>query len=344
MRVLITGHQGYIGSALVPLLLERGHDVTGCDSGLYQRCRFPGIQSEVPDTARDIRALGARDLEGFDAVVHLAALSNDPLGSYRPRLTFEINREGTVHLARSAATARVSRFVFASSCSVYGAAGDALLHENSPFNPVTPYGESKADAEHGIAALASEDFSPTVIRAGTVYGVSSRLRFDLVLNNLVAWACATGVVRLKSDGRAWRPLVHVSDVARAYTAVLEAPRDRVHCQAFNVGRTRENYRVMELARVVEAAIPGTRVEFVDAPDHDRRDYRVDCDKIGSLLPEGKPRWTIEQGVEELHDALRRFPLTPEEFEGERFSRVAHIRHLQSAGYLDDELYWTAAPA
>jgi len=343
MRVLVTGHQGYIGSALVPVLRERGHDVVGCDSGLYQHCRFPGIQSEVPDLASDIRALGARDLDGFDAVVHLAALSNDPLGSYRPRLTHEINHEGAVNLARNAAAARVPRFVFASSCSVYGAAGDELLHENSPFNPVTPYGESKADAERGIVDLASEDFSPSVIRAGTVYGVSPRLRFDLVLNNLVAWACATGVVRLKSDGRAWRPLVHVSDVARAYAAILEAPRDRVHCQAFNVGRTLGNYRIMELARVVEAAIPGTHVELVDAPDQDRRDYRVDCDKIGSLLPEWEPRWTIEQGAEELHDALRRFPLTSEEFEGERFSRIAHIRQLQSVGYLDDELYWIAAP-
>ncbi|MFZ0487137.1 MAG: SDR family oxidoreductase [Arenicellales bacterium] len=341
MRVLVTGHEGYIGAALVPALLQRGHEVTGCDVGLFDACRFVGETATVPNLAKDIRALAPADLEGFDAVIHLAGLSNDPLGNYEPGLTYAINHRATVALARHAVGAGVTRFLFASSCSVYGSATDTMLDEDSPISPVTPYGASKTRAEQELSLLAGERFSPTHIRAGTVYGVSPRIRFDLVLNNLVAWAASTGVVHLKSDGRSWRPLVHVSDVARAYCAILEAPRSIVHNEAFNVGVTSQNFRVHELAEVVRHAVQGSRIEYSISATPDRRNYRVDCDKIQRRLEAFKPCCTVEQGAAELHAALREQPVKPADFEGAGFSRIAHVQQLISSGRLDQDLYWVA---
>jgi len=338
MKVLVTGHRGYIGSVLVPLLLRHGHEVTGCDTGLFEACAFVGEMVSVANLGRDIRDLAAGDLAGFDAIVHLAGLSNDPLGDYRPSLTFDINHRAAVRLARHAARAGVARFLFASSCSVYGAAGESFLHEDSPCAPVTPYGVSKAAAEKDIDAMASAAFSPVRVRCGTVYGVSPRIRFDLVLNNLVAWAMATGMVRLKSDGTAWRPVVHVEDAARACLAIIEAPRETVHGQVYNIGQTGQNFRVIELARAVERVIAGVRVEFADGMSRDTRNYRVCCDKLAAELPAWEPRWSVEDGIEELVEALACTSVAPDAFEGERFSRIAHVMTRQSNGSLDENLY------
>lgn len=341
MRVLVTGHEGYIGSVLVPELLERGHEVVGCDFALFDACRFTGSLARVPNIGKDVRALAASDLEGFDSVIHLAALSNDPLGDFQPRLTQALNHRAAVDIARHAAGAGVQRFLFASSCSVYGAAPNAWLNEGSRVNPITPYGLSKARAELEISALASHAFSPTHVRSGTVYGASPRIRFDLVLNNLVAWAAATGTVHLKSDGRAWRPLVHVSDVARAYCDLMEAPRPLVHDQVFNIGVTTENYRVLELAEIVQRTVPASRIERAATPGPDRRDYRVDCGKLADTIGAFEPRWTAEQGAAELYAALSLTPVPPGDFEGPLFSRIAHLKQLIAAGRLDRDLRWTA---
>lgn len=344
MRVLVTGHRGYIGSILTPMLSGRGHEVVGCDVGLYEDCSFAGELSPVPNLPRDIRVLTAADVAGFDAVIHLAGLSNDPLGNYEPQLTYAINHHATVRLAGLAVGAGVRRFLFASSCSVYGSATEEMLNEESAINPVTPYGVSKARAEEELSSLAGEHFSPTYIRAGTVYGVSPRIRFDLVLNNLVAWAASTGAVRLKSDGRSFRPLVHVSDVARAYCALLEAPRDLIHDEAFNAGRTRENFRIQELAGIVQRTVPGSRIEYSNEATADRRNYRVDCGKIQSRIEGFEPCWDALRGAGELHAALHARPVAPDDFEGPAFSRIAHVRRLIADGRLSEDLYWRAGPA
>ncbi len=337
MRILVTGHRGYIGSVLVPLLLDAGHEVEGLDSDLYAACTFEGALTEVPEQRKDVRDVAPGDLAGFDAVVHLAALSNDPLGDYRPELTHAINVDASVRLARLAKAAGVERFVFASSCSTYGAAGDGFLDEGAHFNPVTPYGASKVRVEEALTQLADATFHPTYLRASTAYGVSPRLRFDLVLNNLTAWAYTTGRVYLKSDGTPWRPIVHVEDIARAYLAVLESPVEAVHDQAFNVGTTTENYRIRELADLVADVVPNCRVDFAPDAGPDTRCYRVDCGRIARDLHAFKPQWTARRGVEQLHEAFEGTELTVDAFEGDRFKRIAHVKKLMSDGVLDGDL-------
>jgi len=341
MRVLVTGHNGYVGTVMVPMLIAAGHDVVGLDSNLYKHATFgdaDGTQN-IQALEKDIRDVGASDLEGFEAVIHLAGLSNDPLGDLNPELTLEINHLASVRLARLAKEAGVQRFIFSSSCSNYGAGGQDWIDEESPFNPVTPYGISKVRVEQDVAQLADDNFSPTFPRSATAYGVSPRLRFDLVLNNLVAWAFTTGRVHLKSDGMAWRPIVHIEDMARAFIAMLHAPRELVHNQAFNVGRTGENYRVREMAEIVAETVPGSRIEFAEGAGPDKRCYRVNCDKLLQTLPEFKPQWDARRGAQELYAAFRKVGLTPEEFEGSRYKRVAHIKHLISTGRLDESLRW-----
>ncbi|MGR9099758.1 MAG: NAD-dependent epimerase/dehydratase family protein [Gammaproteobacteria bacterium] len=337
MRILVTGHQGYIGTVLVPLLLKHGHDVTGLDNGLFQRCTFTGRIIEVPAIKKDIRDLALSDLAGFEAVVHLAGLSNDPLGDYNPRLTEEINWTASVRLAELAKIAGIERFVFASSCSVYGAAGNDIITETAEFNPVTPYGRSKAMVEIEVAKLAGDGFSPTFLRASTVYGVSPRLRFDLVVNNLTAWAFATGKIYLKSDGEAWRPIVHVEDIARCYLEVLQAPRDVIHNQAFNLGSTTDNYQIRELAERISKLLPHCKIVFAKGAAPDKRCYRVDCDKISERLPECAPRWTIVNGIKQLYESYRTEHLKLEDFEGSRFKRIAHVKKLIGEGILDSSL-------
>jgi nucleoside-diphosphate-sugar epimerase len=339
MRVLVTGHKGYIGTVLVPALIAAGHEVSGLDSDLYERCTFgdeDAIQ-DIPELKKDIRDVEVSDLEGFDAVIHLAGLSNDPLGDLNPELTYEINHAASVRLARLAKQVGITRFVFSSSCSNYGAAGEDWVNEASELNPVTPYGISKARVERDLMKLADSTFSPTFPRSATAYGVSPRLRFDLVLNNLVAWAFTTGRVHLKSDGMAWRPIVHIEDIARAFIAMLHAPRELVHNQVFNVGRTEENYRIRELAEIVAATVPGSRVEYAEGADRDKRCYRVECDKLAQTLPEFKPRWNARRGAEEVYAAFQKVGLTLEEFEGPRYKRVAHIKQLLGIGHLSETL-------
>jgi len=320
------------------LMLQRGgHEVTGLDSDLYAECTFGSAPEEIPAIRKDIRDVTESDLRGFDAVLHLAGLSNDPLGDLNPALTFEINHEAAVRLARLAKQAGVKRFLFSSSCSNYGAAGDQLINEDSPFNPVTPYGESKARAEMDLAGLADETFSPIFLRSATAYGVSPRLRFDLVLNNLVAWAATTGLVYIKSDGTPWRPIVHIEDISRAFLCALEAPRAIVHCQAFNVGRTAENYRIRDLAEIVKKTVPNCRVEYAANNGPDKRCYRVDCRKIAVTLPHFRPVWNARKGAKQLYAAYMRTGLRLDDFEGPRYKRVAHIKQLLTSGALDETL-------
>lgn len=339
MRVLLTGHRGYIGSVMVPMLLEHGHDVVGLDTDWFERCTFTGALTEVKAIKKDTRDIQESDIEGFEAIIHLAGLSNDPLGDFRPMITEEINDAASVRLAKLAKKAGVKRFLFASSCSNYGASGDNFLTEEAAFNPVTPYGVSKVQVELALQKMADADFCPTYVRASTAFGVSPRLRFDLVINNLTAWAFTTGRVFLKSDGTPWRPVVHVEDICRAYLAVLHAPIDVVHNEAFNVGTTTENYQMRELAEIVRDVVPNCRIEYADDAGPDKRCYRVDCNKIARVLHEFKPQWTARRGVEELYQEYKKVGLTLEEFEGERFMRIAHLKWLMKSGLLDEDYRW-----
>jgi nucleoside-diphosphate-sugar epimerase len=339
MRVLVTGHKGYIGTILVPMLLAAGHETVGFDSDLYERSTFGDGIAEIPEIRKDIRDVEKSDLEGFDAVLHLAGLSNDPLGNLNPNLTYEINHQASVRIAELSKQAGVSRYIFSSSCSNYGAGGEDLLNEESAFNPVTPYGESKVKVEQDVSKLADDNFSPTFLRNSTAYGVSPRLRFDLVLNNLVAWAFTTGKVFIKSDGTPWRPIVHIEDISRAFVAVLEAPREAIHNDAFNVGRNEDNYRIRELADIVKETVPGCQIEYAEDAGPDKRCYRVDCSKILRVVPAFKPQWNARKGAQELLDAYKKIGLTLEEFEGPKYQRIAHIKQLLSSNLLDDNLRW-----
>ena len=343
MKVLVTGHNGYIGSVLTDQLLEAGYLVTGLDTCFFETCTFGSDPAAVPAIRKDIRDVAARDLEGFDAVLHLAALSNDPLGDLDPDLTFAINHAASVSLARAAKEAGVRRYLFASSCSLYGVAGEAALAEDAPFNPITPYGISKVRAEEGITRLADERFSPTFLRNATAYGVSPRFRADIVVNNLAGLGYTTGRVRVESDGTPWRPLVHVEDIGRAFLAVLAAPREVVHNQALNVGRSSENYRVSELADMVRDLIPGSRVEYAAGGGPDPRSYRVDCSKIGELLPGYEPRWTVRAGIAQLYGAFQTHGLSNVDLTGGRYMRLRHLRQLLSEGRLDPSLHWRERP-
>lgn len=343
MRVLVTGHHGYIGTVLVPMLTGAGHDVVGLDSDLYTACTYGEWEETVPSIHKDVRDVELKDLEGFDAILHLAGLSNDPLGDLNPHLTLEINYRGSLHLAQLAKKAGVRRFIFSSSCSNYGAAGDDMLDETSAFNPVTPYGKSKVLVEQSVSEMADDNFSPTFLRNATAYGVSPFLRFDLVLNNLVAWAYTTGKIMMKSDGSPWRPIVHIADISRAFLVTMEAPIEKIHNEAFNVGRTSDNYRVRDLAMIVKDTVPGCEVSFAADAGPDKRNYRVNCDKILRVLPEFNPQWDARRGAKELYDSYSQVGLALDDFEGPRYKRIAHIKQLLSEGALDQSLRWTQQP-
>ncbi|MHC5074183.1 MAG: NAD-dependent epimerase/dehydratase family protein [Planctomycetota bacterium] len=339
MKVLVTGSHGYIGTVLVPMLMKKGYEVVGLDTDYYERCTFSGSVPDVETIYKDVRDVEKHDIEGFDAIIHLAGLSNDPLGNYRPELTEDINEKASVRLAQIGKAVGVKRFLFASSCSNYGAAGDHFLTEEASFNPVTPYGGSKVKVEQALEKMADKDFSPIYIRASTAYGVSPRLRFDLVTNNLTAWAFTTGRVYLKSDGSPWRPIVHIEDISRAYIAALQAPPELIHNEAFNIGTTTENYQIREIADMVKEVVPGCEIDFALDAGPDKRCYRVDCNKIARVLHDFKPQWTLRRGIEQLYETYKKAGLTLEEFEGPRYMRIAHIKHLVDEQQLDENLPW-----
>jgi nucleoside-diphosphate-sugar epimerase len=337
MKVLVTGHRGYIGVEMVTVLRAAGHDVTGLDTGYYDECDFRAPPDEVPNLDVDLRDVSAALLRGFDAVVHLGALSNDPLGNVNPELTYDINLHASVRLARAAKEAGVSRFLFSSSCSLYGAGGDGFLNEEAAFNPVTAYGESKVRVEQEAALLADATFSPVYLRNATAYGVSRRLRADIVVNNLVGHALTTGKVLLQSDGSPWRPLVHIRDIIHAFETMLTAPREVIHNQAFNVGRTSENFQIRDVARMVAEVVPNCEVAFAAGASADARDYRVDFTKIEQKLPGYQPTWTLRKGIQEMYEAYRAGHMTAEEFLGPRYYRLRTIQALKGRGVLDDNL-------
>ena len=340
MNILVTGHKGYIGAVVVPMLVEEGFAVCGLDCDWFEHSAFGEPLGEIPSKKKDLRDVQAADLAGFDAVIHLAALSNDPLGDLNPGLTYEINHVASVRLAKLAKENGVKRFLFSSSCSTYGAAGgDALLTEEAELRPVTPYGTSKVLVERDVLKLADSAFSPVFLRNATAYGVSPRLRFDLVLNNLVAWASTTGRIYIKSDGTPWRPIVHIEDIGRAFIAALRAPVKSVHGEAFNVGSTDENYQIRDLAEIVSEVVPGCRIEYAKDGGPDTRCYRVDFGKIARVLPDFKPRWNARTGAAELYEAIQRVGLQLEDFEGPRYKRISHIQQLIGQGCLDANLRW-----
>lgn len=343
MRVLMTGHDGYIGAVLAPFLRDEGHDVVGLDTGYYHDCAFGDDATRIPVIDADLRDVRRADLDGFDAVIHLAALSNDPVGDLNPNCTYDINQRASLRLARLAKESGIRRFLFSSSCSVYGASSpDDVLDEHATFAPITPYAESKVAVEHDLVGLADDAFSPTFLRNATVYGVSPRLRGDVVVNNLVGWAVTTGKVHLKSDGSPWRPLVHIEDVCRAFSAILVAARESVHAEAFNVGREGENYRIGTVAKMVQRAVSGSELSFAEGAGPDPRCYRVDFGKISRLVPGFRPTWNVERGIDQLREAYREIGLTQSDLEGPRFSRVRSILRLLEEGRLDSDLRWRAA--
>jgi nucleoside-diphosphate-sugar epimerase len=342
MRILVTGHKGYIGAVMVPVLCGAGHDVTGLDSDIFRECTFTSGLREIPELRIDIRDVQPQHLQGFEAVVHLAALSNDPLSNLKPEITNEINFAASVRLAQLAKDVGVSRFLFSSSCAIYGKAGTDLLDETAEIAPVTPYNISKLRVEQELAKLACDGFSPTFLRNATAYGVSPRHNFELVLNNLVAWAYTTGRVFIKSDGSPWRPIVHIEDISRAFLAALSAPREVVHNQALNVGRNDENYSIRELAEIVQQVVPGSHVEYAKDGGPDPRSYRVDFSKIQRLVPDFKPEWTGRRGVEQLYAAYAREAVALEDIEGPRFRRLDHLEGLIASGQVDTTLRWQAA--
>ncbi len=344
MRVLMTGIDGYLGTVMAPVLVQRGHDVVGLDAGYYREGTLYELpHPPVPVITKDIRHVTQADLHGFDAVVHLAELSNDPIGQHRPEITYAINGDGSAQLARNAKRAGVSRFLYSSSCSVYGAGGTEWKTETSPTEPLTAYAACKLRTETILSILADDTFSPTALRNATAYGASPRMRFDIVLNTFAGLAWTTKQIVMVSDGTPWRPLVHARDIAEAFACVLEAPREAVHNEVLNVGCNDENYRVRQIAEIVADAFPGTTAIF-GPPTADGRSYRVSFDKIYSVVPAFKCRHTAGSGAVELRDIFERIGMSGETFSFRAFTRLAQLQHLLESGRLDERFFFKTQPA
>jgi nucleoside-diphosphate-sugar epimerase len=340
MRVLVTGHNGYIGSVMMPFLRSAGHDVVGLDSFYFEDCVLGQDVSTFPSLRKDLRDVTAHDLAGFDAICHLGGLSNDPLGDLKPDWTHDINHRGSLHLATLAKDAGVRRFLFSSSCSMYGAnSTDDLLTEDAPLNPLTPYAVSKVRLEQDLTKLGEDRFSPVFLRNATAYGVSPHLRADIVLNNLVAWAFTTGKVRIMSDGTPWRPIVHIEDICRAFAAMLDAPRELIHNQAYNIGLNSENYQVRQLADLVKETVPGCEIEYAGKGGPDPRNYRVNFARLAKTFPDLKFQWSARRGAQQLYAAFKQVGLKFEDLQGRKFIRLNQLKHLLSADKLDDTLRW-----
>ncbi len=342
MRILLTGHNGYIGTVMASMLLSAGHEVVGLDTSFFEDCVLGPTESHLPEIKKDIRDISSQDLKGFEAVIHLAALSNDPLGDLKPELTYDINLQATLRLARLAREAGVARFLYSSSCSIYGASSvDDLLNEEAPLCPITPYAESKVKAEEELRKMADDHFSPIYLRNATAYGFSPHLRGDIVLNNLTAWAYTTKKIMIMSDGTPWRPIVHVADISQAFLLCLTAPKDVIHNQGINVGASSENYQVRELAEIVKETIPNTAVEYAAKAGPDPRNYRVDFTKLTRLLPAFKPQWNARLGAQQLYKAYQEYGLTLEDFQGRKYIRLNQLKYLLNTNRLDDQLRWKA---
>jgi nucleoside-diphosphate-sugar epimerase len=324
---------------MMPILQNAGYDVMGLDTYYFEECTLGDDRAVFPSLRRDLRDITVKDLEGFDAVIHLAALSNDPLGDLDSNWTYDINHVASVNLAKVAKQAGVSRFLYSSSCSMYGAAGDQILDENAPLTPLTAYAISKVKTETDVSQLADRSFSPVFMRNATAYGVSPRLRADIVLNNLVCWACTTGKIRIMSDGTPWRPIVHVEDIVAAFAAALVAPRESIHNQAFNVGVDGENYQVRELADIVKAVVPNCEVEYAGQGGPDPRNYRVNFARITNELPGFEPKWNARKGAEQLYEAFQHFGMTTDEFNSRKYTRLKQLRYLLDNDRLDNTLRW-----
>jgi len=341
MKVLVTGNNGYIGNVMCPMLLAEGFDVVGLDSNYFQDCEFEKPKSKVKQIVKDIRDVELADFEGIDAVIHLAGLSNDPIGELNPGITEKINLNASVRCAELAKRSGVARFVFASSCSVYGIAEEGkAIDETGKLNPVTAYAKSKIGTEQGVSPLADADFSPVFMRNATVYGASPMLRLDLVVNNLTASGFVYGKIKVMSDGSPWRPLIHIQDFSRAFIAALKAPKELIHNQVFNVGQNSENYQVRDLAAAVEKVVPGCSVEYTGEHGGDSRTYKVDFTKINTVLKDYfRPTWNVQKGVEELYAAFKRNKLDLKAFNGDKFIRLKHLDLLKKEGKLDNDFYW-----
>lgn len=329
MRVFVTGHKGYIGVHLTDVLKAAGHHVTGCDLDLFQGCAWDKVVPPDVDLKKDVRTLTARDLDGFDAVMHLAALSNDPMGEINQQLTYDINRDASIRLAKIAKQAGVPRFLFAGSCSVYGQGKKPDLDETDPVNPLTAYAKSKIDTEVEVSKLADANFSPIYLRNSTAYGYSPMLRIDLVVNNLLGSAMAYGQIRIMSDGSPWRPLIHCRDIARAFLAFAEAPKEKVHNKAVNTGGNSENYRVREVADQVKRLMPEAQITYTGEVGADPRNYRVNFDLLGQVLPNFKLQYTLASGMDELHKAMVDHKFSKKDFEGDQFVRLRTLKHRLS---------------
>jgi nucleoside-diphosphate-sugar epimerase len=343
-KVLVTGHAGYIGAVMVPMLVAEGFEPVGLDTHFFDATGLSELGARIPEICKDVRDVTVDELKRFDAVIHLAALSNDPMGDLKPELTLEINYRASVRLARLAREAGVRRFLFSSSCSIYGASGNWPLDENARVAPLTAYAESKVRTEDEVSQLADSDFSPVFLRNATAYGASPRLRADVVLNNLTCWAVATGKIRIISDGTPWRPLVHIEDISRAFIAALYAPREAIHNQAFNVGSNEQNYQVRDIAEVVKQVVTGASVEYGEHAGPDARNYRVDFGKIARVIPSFRPLWNARSGAQQVYDSLAETGLRVEDFQGRRFTRLAQLRFLIESGRIDSALRWTVADA